>query len=178
MTRRVLVKRILRMSVLVRILVITGLAVMFGSPPARADCASDCGAAYRSCRGNPDSCLSAQGLCLNRCTLEGGPNRERHGAIAYSVRKQVHGYSYGYESEKAAGDVALQNCRRQDSAADDCRVLVTFHNACGALARGDKGAHGLDWGHTGREAGAKAFEKCRARGGDSCKVERQVCSGR
>ena len=106
-----------------------------------------------------------------------GPTRERHGAIAYFARKQVHGYSYGYDSEKTASNVAVANCRRQDSGAEDCRVLVTFHNACGALARGDKGAHGSDWGHSGREASAKALEKCRARGGDSCKVDRQVCSG-
>ena len=55
-------------------------------------------------------------------------------------------------------------------------MLVTFYNACGALARGDKGAHGSDWGHTGREASAKALEKCREHGGDSCKIDRQVCS--
>jgi hypothetical protein len=166
------------MSVLVRILVITGLAVMFGSSAARADCASDCEAAYRSCRGNPDSCLSAQGVCLNRCTLDGGGGAQRHGAIAYSARTQRHGYSYGYESEKAASNVAMQNCRRQDNGATDCQIAVTFYNACGALARGDKGAHGADWGNTGREASAKALEKCRKRGGDSCKIDRQVCSGR
>ena len=161
---------------LVRTVAVAVLAVMSTPSPVRADCADDCQAAYRSCRGNPDSCLAAQGVCLNRCSLGDGPSRERHGAIAYSARTQFHGYSYGYESEKAAGDVAVQNCRRQDAGATDCRVLVTFHNACGALARGDKGAHGADWGHTGREAVVKALEKCRARGGDSCKIDRQVCS--
>jgi uncharacterized protein DUF4189 len=156
---------------------VVGFLTIFGPSPVRADCADDCQAAYRSCRGNPDSCLAAQGVCLNRCTLDQGPHRERHGAIAYSARKQVYGYSYDYDSEKAAGDVAVRNCRRQDGDADDCRVLVTFHNACGALARGDKGAHGVEWGHTGREAATKALDKCRARGGASCKIERQVCSG-
>lgn len=165
------------MCSLVRIVAVAVLAVMSTPLPARADCADDCQAAYRSCRGNPDSCLAAQGVCLNRCTLDREPDRERHGAIAYSVRKQVHGYAYGSDSEKTASNVAVKNCRSQDSGAADCRVLVTFHNACGALARGDKGAHGAEWGHTGREAAAKALEKCRARAGDSCKIDRQFCSG-
>jgi hypothetical protein len=165
------------MNLLVRFAVIGGLLLALGSPPAHADCADDCAAAYRGCRGNPDSCLAAQGVCLNRCTLDRGPGRERHGAIAYSARTQVHGYSYGYESEKAAGDVAVQNCRRQDRGASDCQIAVTFYDACGALARGDKGIHGADWGHSGREASTKALVKCRARGGDSCKIDRQVCSG-
>lgn len=165
------------MKVLARIAVMAGLLSVSSPLPAGADCASDCEAAYRSCRGNPDSCLAAQGVCLNRCTLDRGQSRERHGAIAYSARTQVHGYSYGYESEKAASDVAVQNCRRQDPGARDCQVAVTFHNACGALARGEKGAHGADWGHSGREASTKALVKCRARRGDSCKIDRQVCSG-
>ena len=157
------------------ILVAAAGLLISSSSPARADCASDCAASYRSCRGNPDSCLAAQGVCLNRCTLDRGQSRERHGAIAYSTRTQFHGYSYGYESEKAASSVAVGNCKRQDSGATDCRVLVTFYNACGALARGDKGAHGAEWGHTGREAAAKALEKCRARGGDSSTIERHDC---
>ena len=164
------------MSALIRVVVLAALFLTLSPSLAHADCADDCQAAYRSCRGNPDSCLGAQGVCLTRCTLDGGQSGERHGAIAYSARTQLHGYSYGYESEKVASNVAVQNCRRQDKGADDCRVLVTFYNACGALARSDKGAHGSDWGHTGREASAKALEKCRKHGGDSCKIDRQVCS--
>ena len=156
---------------------VAGLLVVSSLSSAHADCASNCEAAYRSCRGNPDSCLAAQGVCLNRCTLDRGQSRERHGAIAYSARKQVHGYSYGYESEKAASAVAVQNCRRQDPGAGDCQIAVTFYDACGALARGEKGTHGADWGHSGREASTKALAKCRARGGESCKIDRQVCSG-
>jgi hypothetical protein len=163
----------------VLIAVLAGFLAIANPLLARADCASSCEAAYRSCRGNPDSCLAAQGVCLNRCTLDRGQGGgDRHGAIAYSARTQYHGYSYGYESEKAAGDTAIGNCRRQDRGATDCQIAVSFSNACGALARGDKGIHGADWGQTGREAAAKALAKCRARGGDGCKIDRQVCSGR
>jgi serine/threonine-protein kinase len=54
---------------------------------------------------------------------------------------------------------------------------VTFRNACGALALGDKGACGSAWGMSQHEAAAKALGECRPHGGDSCKIKRQVCSG-
>ena len=160
---------------LVRSTVLAALLLASNPSTAPADCASDCQASYHNClRGsNADSCLSAQGVCLNRCTV----NRERHGAIAYSPRKEVFGYSFDHDSAKAAGDVALRNCRGQNRGAGDCRVLVTFHNACGALARGNNGAYGSAWGMSGREASAKALSECRPHGGNSCKIERRVCSG-
>jgi serine/threonine-protein kinase len=160
---------------LIRIILGVGLLLTFNAAAAWADCASDCQASYRSCRGNPDSCLSAQGVCLNRCTLDG--SRERHGAIAYSSRKVVYGYSHDYDSAKGASEAAVRNCRGQERGADDCRVLVTFHNACGALALGDRGAYGSAWALSGREASAKALAECRPHGGASCKITRQVCSG-
>jgi uncharacterized protein DUF4189 len=162
-------------NALVRLIVVAAILPLLSPSPARADCASDCQASYRSCRGNPDSCLSAQGVCLNRCSL--GGTRERHGAIAYSSRKEVYGYSHDYDSARGAGDAAVRNCRGQERGADDCRVLVTFHDACGALALGDRGAHGSAWALSGREASAKALAECRPHGGASCKIQREVCSG-
>lgn len=167
-------------DVVVRALVraVLALALVLTADPraARADCASDCQASYRSCRGNPDSCLGAQGVCLNRCGLN-RESRERHGAIAYSTRKNVFGYSHDHDSAKTATDAAQRNCRDQERGADDCRVVVTFHNACGALALGDQGAYGSAWGRSRREASAKALTECRPHGGASCKVQREVCSG-
>jgi serine/threonine-protein kinase len=142
--------------------------------PSRADCAADCSAVYRSCRGNPDTCLSQQGVCLARCGAGGGV---RHGAIAYSPDKEVYGYSRDYGSERAARDAAMANCRKEDKAAADCKVLVTFHNACGALALGADGAYGSAWAMSLREAASKALNECRPHGGASCKVETQLCTG-
>jgi hypothetical protein len=99
------------------------------------------------------------------------------GAIAYSSRKGVHGYSFDFGSVNAASQAALLNCRNQEKGADDCRVLVTFHDACGALALGGNGAYGSAWGLSQREASAKALVECRPHGGNGCKIERQVCSG-
>src|SRR5262245_4232820 len=124
-----------------RVAMLVMLWLVTGPTAARADCASDCQAAYRSCRGHPDSCLGAQGVCLNPCTRKGGSS-ERHGATAYSIRKEVFGYSHDYDSANAARDAAVSNCRGQERGADDCRAVVTFHNACGALALGDGGAYG------------------------------------
>lgn len=164
------------MTVFVRLALLAGLLLVSNPAAVRADCAADCQASYRSCRGNPDSCLGAQGVCLNRCTLNREP-RERHGAIAYSSRKEVYGYSHDYDSAKAANSAALSHCRKQEGGADDCRVLVTFHNACGALALGEGGAYGSAWGRSRREASAKALTECRPHGGQSCTIRREVCSG-
>ena len=161
------------MSAAIRIAVLTAILLPAAPLATWADCAADCSAAYRSCRGNPDSCLSQQGICLNRCTVD----RERHGAIAYSTRKEVYGYSYDFGSSNDAAAAAVRNCRNEDKGADDCKVLVTFRNACGALALGDNGAYGSAWALSQREASAKALVECRPHGGTSCKIERQVCSG-
>jgi serine/threonine-protein kinase len=138
-----------------------------------ADCAADCAAAYRSCRGNPDSCLSQQGVCLSRCGL----GAERHGAIAYSAIKRVYGYSYDYGGSRAAADAAVANCRKEEAGASDCKAVVTFRNACGALALGDGGAYGSAWGLSRREASSKALLECRPHGGTSCRIEYQGCTG-
>lgn len=153
---------------------LAGIALATLAAPARADCASDCESAYYSCGGDRDFCLSQQGVCLSRCGLESG---ERYGAIAYSARKGVYGYSYDYDSRNEAAAVALGYCRKQDRDAGDCEVLLTFSNACGALALGDEGAWGSSWGWTAREADANAVAECRPYGGASCRVERTVCSG-
>jgi serine/threonine-protein kinase len=156
-----------------RLLVAAAWLLVTAPSASWADCAADCAAAYRSCRGNPDTCLGQQGVCLNRCGLGGS---ERHGAIAYSTLKKVHGYSHGYGSSKEAAGAAVVNCRKEDTGASDCKVLVTFHNACGALALGHNGAYGSAWGMSQREASTKALSECRPYGGSTCKVERQVCS--
>jgi len=157
----------------IRLIVMGAIGLSATPSLSWADCAADCSAVYRSCSGNPDTCLSQQGVCLSRCGLEA----ERHGAIAYSARKNVYGYSFDYGSSRPAADAAVANCRKEHKGASDCKVLVTFRNACGALALGNNGAHGSAWGLSQREAATKALANCRPYGGTSCKIERQVCSG-
>ena len=156
-----------------RIIVLVAIGSIAAASPSWPDCAANCAAAYRSCSGNPDTCLSQQGVCLSRCGLQA----ERHGAIAYSALKKVYGYSYDYGSSRAAADAAVTNCRKENTGASDCKSLVTFRNACGALALGHDGAYGSAWGLSQRDAANKALAECRPYGGASCKIERQVCSG-
>src|ERR1700675_787402 len=120
------------MVAVIRLIVLVAIGLIAASSLSWADCASDCSAAYRSCSGNPDTCLSQQGVCLSRCGLEA----ERHGAIAYSALKKVYGFSFDYGSSSPAADAAVANCRKENKSASDCKVLVTFRNACGALALG------------------------------------------
>jgi hypothetical protein len=128
----------IRIIVPVAIGAIGAIGLFAASSLSWADCAADCSAAYRSCSGNPDTCLSQQGVCLNRCGLEA----ERHGAIAFSALKKVYGYSSDFGSSRSAADAAVANCRKENKSASDCKVLVTFRNACGALALGNNDAYG------------------------------------
>src|SRR5215510_8484751 len=136
------------MSTCIRIFILAVLACIAVASTSWADCAADCAAAYRSCRGNPDTCLSQQGVCLSRCGL----SAERHGAIAYSEAKETYGYSYDFDSVRAASQAALDNCRREAAGASDCKVTVTFRNACGAIALGNNGAYGTAWALSRRDA--------------------------
>lgn len=157
----------------IHIVVLIAILLLAAPSVTSADCAADCLAAKHSCSGSADFCGSYYGICLNRCGLDA----ERHGATAYSALKEVYGYSYDYGSAKAAADAAVANCRKEHQGAGDCKSVVTFRNACGALALGTSGAWGSAWGLSKREASDKALGECRPYGGSSCKIERQVCSG-
>jgi serine/threonine-protein kinase len=78
----------------------------------------------------------------------------RFGAIAYSTSTANWGTSYDHASEAAARNAALDSCGQSD-----CKVVVWFQNACGALAVGSTGS-GAAWGQTRSEAEEKALLHC------------------
>lgn len=94
------------------------------------------------------------------------------GSIAYSPRTGATGYSYNYDTRSTAGAWAMSYC---DDSASDCRVVVNFQNACGAVAVGRKGGWGADWGPTRNSAEANAIAACQAHDG-GCRTKRWVCS--
>jgi serine/threonine-protein kinase len=96
-----------------------------------------------------------------------------HGAIAFSQRTGIDGYSYNYPSRHAAERRALRNCR---AAAGDCAVVVNFYNACGALAVGRGNGYGVAWAPNRYQAQNKAMAACRAYT-SRCRIQRWVCSG-
>lgn len=97
---------------------------------------------------------------------------DRWGSIAFSPDTRANGYSYNYPSKAAAQSRAMVNC---DNNADDCRIVVNFRNACGALAVGSNGGWGANWGTTRAAAENNALRVCR-NNDDGCRVTRWVCS--
>lgn len=95
------------------------------------------------------------------------------GAIAYSPSTGSQGWSYDHNSRDAAETRALSECRKH---ANDCRALVWFKNACGALATGPKG-YGTGWGDTQSLADSYAMKVC-GQHSSGCSVKRRVCTTR
>lgn len=99
--------------------------------------------------------------------------REYYGAIAYSPRSSAHGWSNDHPSRPNAEKEALANCRKF---AKDCKVLVWFKNACGAVAVGAKG-YGWAWGDKEATAQIEALKNC-SQHTVGCTVHRLVCTTR
>ena len=107
------------------------------SLPARADCVDDCQASTYC-----DSELHASGECadkLNACYLsECSRPKTLYGAIAYDPVSGAYGYSFDFADAPGAEEKAWASCRKQGG---DCKVVLDFWNACGALAAHGKGQY-------------------------------------
>ncbi len=96
-----------------------------------------------------------------------------YGAIAFSPTTAAHGYSFDYANRAAAERKAINECERH-AGSGDCKAILWFHNACGALAVGDTG-YGSGWGTDMLYAALYAVESCEEFA-DNCKVIRWVCT--
>lgn len=97
-----------------------------------------------------------------------------HGAIAISPSSKAMGWSYDYKSRWQAENAALRECYKH---ASDCRIATWFRNACGAVAVGEYGGWGANWGRNIRQAKWNSKRMCRKH--DShCQVKRWVCTTR
>ena len=99
--------------------------------------------------------------------------KEYHGAIAYSLGTGAHGWASNHPSRAAADKAALSHCRKH-AKAKDCKVEVSFVNACAALAVGPDG-FGTAWGSLQQAVDDEAFKLC-AKHSKACAVVRRVCS--
>ncbi len=105
------------------------------------------------------------------------------GAIAYSPSDGLYGISQQTVNIEAAEQEAMGNCAVL-AGGRNCRVVISYGNACAALAVSADGAWGADSAITTRgeltkginEAFAKARAQCQARGGTSCGLEQATCS--
>jgi len=95
------------------------------------------------------------------------PKKQAFGAIAYEPDRRAAGYSYDFKSDRDARVEALKRC-----AEPGCVVLVSFRNACGAVAHGPGKPHAAT-GATRAEAEAKALRAC---GNKACEVVGWACT--
>lgn len=109
-------------------------------------------------------------LCEIRCK---GKGLTSWGAIAYSKKDRISGWSFEQVDRASAERAALQYCNKEGGV--KCLVETSFNATCGAVAAdGDLVA----WGTAGTAAGAKQFAvaECTRLGGKKCEVEASVCS--
>ena len=78
--------------------------------------------------------------------------QELFGAIAYSDKAHKYGWANNYPTRNEASKAALDGCAKNEGT--ECRVVVWFRNACGALVTGPDG-HGAAWAESRKVAIAK-----------------------
>ena len=93
------------------------------------------------------------------------------GAISYSASTKAHGWSKDFPTRQAAEKAAVASCAKH---AEDCKSVLWFKNACGALATGPKGS-GWAWDQTQQAADMSAINAC-AKHSTACTVKRRVCT--
>ncbi|MCU1644860.1 MAG: hypothetical protein JWN03_5135 [Nocardia sp.] len=73
--------------------------------------------------------VAAAGSLLVSTAAPAGADTDNFGAIALSLSTGHIGYSYDYSDRGSAQDGAMASCTF-----DDCHVVATFANGCGAVA--------------------------------------------
>lgn len=110
-------------------------------------------------------------MCVAQCNKP----KVLFGAIAYGPESEATGWSYDYETEDQARHHALTNCAQHGN---DCRVVTSFSNACGAVAAGTNKRYAIGEGVSSKQAQADAIAKCSKTGGTECDIQAWSCSNR
>ena len=129
--------------------------------------------------GAEDSCIETLGYLGCGALSQPGGARQLvvlyWGALAISESTMKAGASHGENSEEAAEQTALANCRRNGPT--DCKILTQASNRCLSLAMGYPGIHyGYSPGSDRNAAAAGALAQCRSRGGNNCAVVVAPCT--
>ena len=80
-----------------------------------------------------------------------------YGALAYSQKSGSYGWSIDAQSQADAENSAINECYKR---AGDCQSAIWFRDACGAIAVGEDGGWGADWGRNKTAARNKAMNVC------------------
>ena len=133
------------------------------------NCYSDCVVRYECYSSHPYAGSSCYDLCRESCRPDGW------GAIAYSWKDKISGWSFALGDKHTAEQVARQYCANEHGSS--CDIEASYYNSCGAVAAdGDLVA----WGTSGTKGQAeqRALAECAKIGGKSCVVEVSACSAR
>jgi hypothetical protein len=142
---------------------------LFTPTASGGDCYSDCVIQYGCFTTHPFAGSECYDLCRSNCRPDGW------GAIAYSSKEKVSGWSYALGDKHTAEQVASQYCARQHGS--NCVIEATYYNSCGAVAAdGDLVAWGTS--ETKPQAEQRALAECAKIGGKACVVEVSACSAR
>jgi uncharacterized protein DUF4189 len=112
-------------------------------------------------------------LCEIQC--KGKTSAPTYGAISYSRKDKLWGYSYNQDTQAGAEKMASQNCVKQGGA--QCVVHASFHNTCGAVAASGDGSV-ITWGIAGSKYSAQQYAEasCHKNGGTKCEAQASICS--
>ena len=106
----------------------------------------------------------------NNQNLKDKTGADKFGAIAFSESTGRYGYGIDYFTRDEAEKWALYDCK-----AKDAKILLSFRNACAALASGQKGRIGKAQANSKEEAEKLALADCSERDSD-CKVIHSDCT--
>jgi serine/threonine-protein kinase len=106
-------------------------------------------------------------------TAVGALAADNYGAIAFSPSTHGHGYAYGFSTEEAAQQAAINECEKY-SRGGDCMSVVATAQSCAALAVGSN-AYGSAAAASAETARAGAIRNCETAGGRNCWVVRWLC---
>jgi len=140
------------------------------------DCVSDCmsglgcfsgGSGSQNCGFN-----NSHGFEMCEIQCKGKNAAPAYGAIAFSLREMISGWSYNQPDRASAERMAMQYCAKSGGA--KCGVEASFHNICGAIATDGKEVW---WGTGGSKYNSeqRALAEC-TRAGKSCSVQASICS--
>jgi hypothetical protein len=144
------------------------LTVTFLAGSARADCVSDCQAATYCGEGSYE-CAQLLNTCyLRECGHDNGAAAQRvsgaYGAIAYGRNSAAYGMADSSQDKKTAEKSALRYCGKHG---DDCEIVESFSNTCGAVAQNVAGSvAGWATDDDRRTAGEAALKICNKKDAD------------
>jgi hypothetical protein len=116
----------------------------------------------------------AAALLLGLLTAADAGAADRYGAIAYSNTTGAFGDAREYPSKREAEEHALSECTKRGRG---CKLMITLHNECGALATGANYGFGFAAALTRTKAEGAALGFCRKNTSD-CKVAVWTCTSR